>query len=206
MPQDAGPHGRRAGRALLVVDVQNDFCPGGALPVPDGDAVVPVANEYVRLFAAHGYQIYFSRDWHPERTSHFMAQGGPWPPHCVRETHGAAFRAGLLVPSEAHVISKGTDADSDGYSAFQGHDENGRPFAGALARAGVDTLYVAGLATDYCVRSSVLDAAAIGLSTVLLTDAVRGIDDARSDAAVAEMVGRGARLATLADLRQELAP
>lgn len=186
---------------LLVVDVQNDFCEGGALPVPDGDAVVPVLNRYIRRFVDAGRPVYASRDWHPPETKHFTAQGGPWPPHCVRGTDGARFHPDLELPADAVVISAGTGPRDDGYSAFEGDDPNGLAFEASLRERGVHRLFVGGLATDYCVRASVLDARARGLEVVLLTDAVRGIDvnPGDVDRALAEMRAAGARPATLAD-------
>lgn len=194
------------GDALLIVDVQNDFCPGGALPVPEGDRVVPVLNEYIGRFRAEGLPVYASRDWHPERTRHFEAQGGPWPPHCVAGTAGAAFHPDLELPEEAVVVSTGTGPEDDGYSAFEGETEEGVRLAEAMRRAGVRRLFVGGLATDYCVRASVLAAAMAGLDPVLLLDAMRGIDVEPGDQARAldEMLRAGAMTATLETIDLEL--
>jgi nicotinamidase/pyrazinamidase len=104
--------------ALVVVDVQNDFCPGGALGVPEGDRVVPVLDRYAERFAARGAPVFASGDWHPPRTTHFAAWGGPWPPHCVQDTPGAALHAGLVLPASAQIVSKGMGADEDAYSCF----------------------------------------------------------------------------------------
>jgi nicotinamidase/pyrazinamidase len=184
---------------LVLVDVQNDFCPGGSLAVPEGDRVVPVLNGYVQRFLAAGAPIFASRDWHPARTKHFRADGGLWPPHCVQGTPGAAFHAGLTVPAAAVVVSKGMDPDQDAYSAFQGEDPAGRPLAVALAERGVRRLYVGGLATDYCVRATVLDALRQGFEVLVLADAVRAVDGVSGDGdrAIAEMRQAGARLVTL---------
>lgn len=192
--------------ALLVVDVQNDFCPGGALAVPDGDAVVPVLNDYIARFSSRGLPVLASRDWHPPETSHFKPGGGPWPPHCVQDTPGAAFHPDLALPASAAVVTKGTSPTDDGYSAFEATDEEGRPVGDRLRDSGVRTLYVGGLATEYCVRASVLDALRQGLDAVLLLDAVRGIDVKQGDVARAidEMIRAGARTATLATIDQEL--
>ena len=135
--------------ALLLVDVQNDFCPGGALAVPDGDAVVPALNEYIARFAGRSLPILASRDWHPRASSHFKAGGGPWPPHCVQDTSGAAFHPDLALPESATVVTKGTSPTDDGYSAFEATDGQGRGVAEQLREAGVDRLYVGGLATEY---------------------------------------------------------
>ncbi len=110
--------GNRA--ALVIVDVQNDFCPGGALPVPDGDKVVPVLNEYIRIFLEKGAPIYATQDWHPPNHLSFKEQGGIWPPHCVQGTKGAEFHPDLALPGEAAVITKGSDPKEEAYSGFQG--------------------------------------------------------------------------------------
>jgi nicotinamidase/pyrazinamidase len=193
-------------KALLIVDVQNDFCPGGALAVPAGDEVVPLLNEYARKFAAAGHPVFASRDWHPEVTKHFKAQGGPWPPHCVADTPGAAFHPQLKLPRQTSVLTKGTSPTDDGYSAFEAEDESGRALGDVLSKGDVATLYVGGLATEYCVRASVLDGLEHGLDVVVLLDAVRGIDVKEGDVARAldEMMRAGARTATLATIDTEL--
>lgn len=190
-------------QALLIVDVQNDFCPGGALPVPEGDQVVAVLNRYMERLDA---PVFASRDWHPAETSHFKERGGPWPPHCVRDTAGAAFHPQLKLPADAVVVTKGTDPTDDGYSAFEGVDQNGMALGAALEQRGVRRLFVGGLATEYCVRASVLDALKQGLDVVLLTDAIRGIDVKPGDMtrALAEMQAAGARTATLGTIDREL--
>jgi nicotinamidase/pyrazinamidase len=186
-----------AGDGLLLVDVQNDFCPGGALAVPDGDRVVPVLNAYTRAFVAAGRPVFASRDWHPPRSAHFQAGGGPWPPHCVQGTPGAAFHPDLALPPAVTVVSKGSDpADAGGYSAFDATDEAGRTLAERLTAAGVTHLYVGGLATDYCVRASVLDALRAGLRVTVIGDGVRGVEVTPGDSARAllEMRAAGAAL------------
>jgi len=172
-------------RALLVVDVQNDFCPGGALPVAEGDRVVPVINEVAARFAARGEPVFVSRDWHPQDTNHFQDYGGPWPVHCVADTPGAEFHPDLVLPDGAVIVSKGEDPADHGYSAFEGRTPDGTGLGDALDRLGVRTLVVAGLATDYCVKQSVLDAREHGLEVMVLADAVRAVnvqpgDDARA--------------------------
>ncbi|MBD3246694.1 MAG: isochorismatase family protein [Candidatus Omnitrophica bacterium] len=163
--------------ALLIVDVQNDFCPGGALPVPEGDRVIPVLNRYIELFRSQRAPIFASRDWHPSQTSHFKQKGGDWPPHCVAKTAGAQFHPELALPEETIVLSKGTDPGSDGYTAFQGHDSRGRTFEEVLRSRGINILYIGGLATDYCVKFTGLDALKKGFRVILLEDATRGIDE-----------------------------
>lgn len=192
--------------ALLIVDVQRDFCPGGALAVPGGDRIVPVVNRYIERFRDRGLPIYASRDWHPAETRHFRERGGPWPPHCVAETEGAEFHPELALPESAVVVSKGTDPADDGYSAFEAETASGEALEPSLRERGVGRLFVAGLATDYCVRASVLDAAERGLRPVLLLDAIRGIDVEPGDQARAldAMLRAGAHTATLETLDETL--
>ena len=188
--------------ALLIVDVQNDFCPGGALAVPDGDEVVPVLRRLAERFAAAGFPVYASRDWHPVETRHFAAQGGPWPAHCVQGTEGARLHAGLQLPLSALVVTKGTSSDDHGYSAFEGEVAGRGTLADDLRARGVNHLYVGGLATDYCVRASVLDALKRGWPVTVLTDAVRAVDvrPGDGDRALAEMAAGGAALGSSGDL------
>jgi nicotinamidase/pyrazinamidase len=191
--------------ALIVVDVQNDFCAGGSLEVPDGDRVVPVLNAYAARFAAACRPVYASRDWHPERTRHFQAYGGTWPPHCIQGTRGAEFHPDLRLPPGTQVVSTGQDPNEDGYSAFPSTLADGRPLALALREAGVRRLYIGGLATDYCVRATVLDAIAAGFQATLLLDASRGVNLQPHDAeaAIEEMVRAGAATATLERIKAE---
>jgi nicotinamidase/pyrazinamidase len=184
--------------ALLVVDVQNDFCPGGALAVSRGDTVVPALNRMIEWTAKRGGVVYASRDWHAPKASHFKDFGGVWPVHCVQETPGARFHPGLRLPADATVVTKGDRPDSDGYSAFEGHTPTGESFADDLKEKGIGHLYVGGLATDYCVRHSVLDALESGFDVTLLTDAVKGVDVEPGDSAKAleEMRRAGAKFAT----------
>lgn len=195
------------GTALLIVDVQNDFCPGGALAVPDGDRVVPVLDRYIRRVKEAGGMVCASRDWHPAVTMHFETQGGPWPSHCVQGTPGAAFHAGLDLPGDVVIVTKGDNPEDHGYSAFDGALADGRTLADALSAAGVGRILVGGLATDYCVLNSALDARKHGFDTVLLLDAIAGIDLAPGDVARAldRMMRAGVRTATLETVAEELA-
>jgi len=152
-------------KALMIIDVQNDFCPGGALPVPDGDKVVPVINNLMDKFDL----VIASRDWHPEQTVHFEK----WPEHCVRNTQGAEFHPGLNTSKIDRVISKGTGNKDDGYSAFESEELD---LAAFLKEKGVEELYFTGLATEYCVKASALDAVKNGFKTYVISDAIRGID------------------------------
>lgn len=185
--------------ALLVVDVQNDFCAGGALAVPDGDGVVDPINRLLAAHSAAGAAIFATRDWHPVESSHFSDRGGNWPVHCVADTPGAAFHPRLQFPAATVVVSKGQAPDSDGYSAFDGRLPAGESLARALAERDVGRLIVCGLATDYCVRASVLDARARGLDVFVVRDAVAAVDLQSGDGAAAlrEMQASGARLVTL---------
>jgi nicotinamidase/pyrazinamidase len=185
--------------ALVVVDVQNDFCPGGALAVPGGDRVVPVLNRYGERFAARGAAVFASRDWHPAQTTHFAPQGGAWPPHCVQDTAGAALHPALQLPAGAHVVSKGMGADEDAYSCFQARAADGTAFPALLARRGIRRLFLGGLATDYCVKATALDARRAGLDVVVLEDAVAAVDVRPGDGerALAEMTAAGAARARL---------
>lgn len=189
--------------ALLIVDVQNDFCPGGGLPVPEGDRIVPLLNRYIELFRAEGLSIFASRDWHPGNTAHFKEFGGIWPVHCVQGSEGARFHASLNLPPETVVISKGMDPARDDYSAFQGENEEGIPFPVILKEMKISKLYIGGLATDYCVKESVLEGIRHGLAVTLLEDAVRGVDITPGDSerAIAEMFLAGAGRTTLSTIR-----
>jgi nicotinamidase/pyrazinamidase len=193
--------------ALLIVDVQNDFCPGGALAVSDGDRVVPVLNEYARVVRKAGGPVFASRDWHPPDTIHFRAQGGPWPPHCVRDTPGAAFHPDLDLPADTVVITKGDDRRGHGYSAFDGAAPDGRSLAAVLEADGVRRILIGGLATDYCVLTTALDGRKHGFDAVVLLDAVRGIDVREGDVARAidAMMRAGVRTATRETVLAELA-
>ncbi len=185
--------------ALVVVDVQNDFTPGGALAVPDGDRVVPVLNRYIERFAAVKAPVFLTRDWHPEVTKHFKVYGGVWPPHCVQGTKGAEFHPELRLPPDATIVSKGMDPEQDAYSAFHAEDPNGMPFAAALGEQGVQRLFLGGLATDYCVRCTVIDAVREGFQVVVLLDAIGAVDVKPGDGqrAVDEMKAAGALFVTL---------
>jgi len=182
--------------ALVLVDVQNDFCPGGSLAVPDGDKTVPVLNREIERFVAAGRPIVASRDWHPEQTTHFQSGGGPWPVHCVAGHPGAAFHPDLKLPAQAIVVSKGTGATEDAYSAFQARDDAGRDLKRILHERGAKRLVVGGLATDYCVRATVLDALKSGYPVSVLRDGVRGVDVNAGDSARAldEMRAAGATI------------
>jgi nicotinamidase/pyrazinamidase len=193
-------------RALVIVDVQNDFCPGGALAVPDGDKVVPVLNRYAALFERMGLPVYASRDWHPAVSRHFKGYGGQWPPHCVQGTRGAEFHPDMALPEGTEIVSKGMDPEEDAYSAFQAVNDHGTSFADSLRARGIEHLYVGGLATDYCVKATVRDAIEKGFEATVLMDAIRGVEVEPGDSvrALEAMIRAGARVANLRDVEQEL--
>jgi nicotinamidase/pyrazinamidase len=187
--------------AVLVVDVQNDFCPGGALAVPDGEAVIPVLNRLAARAAALGFPVYASRDWHPPDSRHFTANGGAWPPHCVAGTTGARLHPDLDLPPGALIVTKGTGRDEDGYSAFDGTIAGRGTLLADLRARGINHLVIGGLATDYCVRASALDARRHGLAVTLAIDGVRAVDLQPGDAdrALAELRAAGVELRPGAD-------
>jgi nicotinamidase/pyrazinamidase len=181
--------------ALVIIDVQNDFCAGGALAVADGDQVVPALNRYIERFKKSALPIFATRDWHPEKTKHFKAYGGLWPVHCLQGTRGAEFRSDLRLPASAVVVSTGMGADEEGYSGFDGRDERGVTLAELLRACGVERIFVGGLATDYCVKQTVLDGFKQGFKVVLLEDASRAVNLQPGDGAraIEEMVRAGAK-------------
>ncbi len=182
--------------ALLITDMQIDFLPGGALPVAGGDEIIPVINNYIMRFEASQAYIIASRDWHPANHMSFKAQGGPWPPHCIQQTEGAKFSPDLKLPKHTIVISKATDPKHEAYSAFDSTN-----LANELRQLGVRRLFVAGLATDYCVVNTVLDACQLGFEAVVLTDATLGINVKPGDVdrAMDAMIKNGAEQAIEAD-------
>ncbi len=194
-------------KALLIVDVQNDFCPGGALAVPGGDEIIPAVNQYIKLFSKKKLPIFTSRDWHPPVTKHFKKYGGLWPEHCLQNTKGAQFHSQLKLPKSRIVLSKGMNPKRDSYSAFQGFDENGSSFEKILKSNYINEIYIGGLATDYCVKSSVLDALSKGLKVKLLTDAIKGVNLKADDSmhALGEMKRAGAKFVNITLCQAELA-
>ena len=176
---------------MIVVDVQNDFCPGGSLAVARGDEVVAPLNKLMKEFLDRGEPVYKTRDWHLPKAAHFTDYGGTWPVHCVQNTHGAEFHPELLDDPRIHVISKGIDESADGYSGF-----DGTQLAKSLRDEGVEEVWVGGLATDYCVKETVIDARKEGFKVKALADAMRPVninpDDGRK--AVEEMSAAGAEI------------
>ena len=190
------------GDALLVVDVQNDFAdPEGSLSVRGGAEILPVVNREVQAALDAGSTVVFTQDWHPERTPHFLTDGGIWPVHCVRETWGADLHPALHRPADAPVLRKGVDGE-DGYSGFSVRDPGtgeveATGLESLLRDAGVERVLVAGLATDYCVKETVLDARRLGFTAVILRDGVRAVDlqPGDGDRAIERMREAGAEIA-----------
>lgn len=179
----------QTGDALLIVDVQNDFCPGGSLAVEEGDTVVGVLNRWIDAARQQNVPIYASRDWHPAGHVSFTERGGPWPTHCVQETDGAAFHPDLNLPDAATIISKGDDKDRDAYSAFDGTD-----LAEQLRQRNIRRLWVGGLAQDVCVKATVLDGEHEGFDVHVITDATRPVNPRSGRKALQEMARAGATL------------
>jgi nicotinamidase/pyrazinamidase len=183
-------------KALLIVDVQRDFCAGGALAAPNADEILPALNRHIADAQARGIPIYASRDWHPAVTTHFKAYGGEWPPHCVQDSEGARFHPDLALPRDAIIVSKCDDPARPGYSAFDGKTGAGRPLIDDLRARQIDAVAVAGIATDYCVKETVKDALHGGLRVTVLADAIAAINVTPGDAdrALAEMAAAGAKI------------
>ncbi len=207
-----------ANTALIIVDVQNDFCPGGALAVPDGDAIVPTINRLATRFA----NVLLTQDWHPAGHASFASSHagkrpfnivampyGPqvlWPDHCIQATHGAAFHPALDVPHAQMIVRKGYRRDVDSYSGFLEADRaTPTGLAGTLRERGITTIVIAGLATDFCVAWTALDAVRLGLAATVVEDACRGIDAPTVSGgtlakAWSDMTAAGVRRVTSADV------
>ncbi len=173
--------------ALIVVDMQRDFMPGGALPVPEGDKIISKCNEYIKKFKERGALIVATRDWHPENHVSFREQGGPWPKHCVQNTPGAEFVVNL--PRDAIIVSKANREDMEAYSGFEGTN-----LAEILRDKGVKKVYICGVATEYCVKATALDAIKHGFEVYLLGDAIKGITPEDEKKALRELKESGVRL------------
>jgi len=185
--------------ALIIVDVQKDFLPGGSLPVPSGDEVIPVLNDYISLFKTAKAKVFATRDWHPPNHISFKEFGGQWPPHCIQDTEGAEFHPDLKLTENVTVISKAMDPKQESNSGF-----DGTSLEDELKRGAVTRIFVGGLATDYCVKDTVLDGLCLGFIVGLLSDAVRGINVKADDSekAVSAMRIGGAKIATLDDFAE----
>ncbi|MGZ5014013.1 MAG: isochorismatase family protein [Methylobacter sp.] len=186
------------GDALVAIDVQNDFLPGGSLAVPEGDQVIPVLNGYIEQFISRHLPVIATRDWHPPNHCSFIQQGGPWPAHCVVDSKGAEFASALHLPVAVKVFSKATEADQENYS-----DLANPAFKEQLDEMKVRRLFIGGLATEYCVLNTVRDALSHHYQVFLLIDAIRAINVRPQDGekAINEMIEKGAKLITLSMIR-----
>jgi len=175
--------------ALLIADIQNDFLPGGALGIRDGEEILPILENYIRRFHARSLPVFLTRDWHPSDHCSFVSQGGLWPMHCVAGSPGSLPPPSFAVPSSAVIIYKAIDRDQEAYSAFQNTTLDRH-----LRALNVQRLFVGGLATDYCVLGSVKDARAIGYDVYLLMDGIKAVNLQPHDGrrAEEEMIGLGA--------------
>lgn len=180
--------------ALILVDLQNDFLEGGALGAPNSNSILSAVNRYVTLFEDEQLPIIATRDWHPPNHISFIMRGGKWPPHCIMGTHGAEFPKELKLPRQARIVSKASDPERDAYSGFDGTDLNE-----GLNSLNVRDLFICGIATEYCVKSTVMDALRNGFRTVLLVDAVAAINNSDGEEAIREMQRNGCKLASLQD-------
>ncbi len=183
--------------ALIIVDVQVDFCEGGSLPVKGCSSIIPKINEYIKIFVNAGAIIVASRDWHPENHISFTSRGGPWPPHCVKGSKGAEFHPDLKLPEKVVIISKATEPDQEAYSAFENTSLHY-----VLTVRKVRRVFICGIATDYCVKATALDALKLGYETVILTDAIAGVNKQTSDEALTQLLREGAILVTKDDITQ----
>lgn len=183
--------GLHSGDALLAVDVQRDFLPGGSMPVLGGNRVIPALNAYVATFVAHELPVFFTRDWHPESHCSFRQNGGRWPAHCVQGTLGAEWPAQLHVPDQVRIVSKATDAATEAYSGFWG-----TALLALLRGLKVRRVFIGGLATDYCVHDTAMDARKYGFEVVLLADAIAAVNAQPGDAtrAIRTMLEQGVTL------------
>lgn len=189
-------------KALLVTDVQNDFCPGGSLAVSGCPEIIPALNNYIKLFLSKGLMVFASRDWHPKKTNHFKAFGGKWPPHCIERTKGAKFHPALKLGKNVVILSKGMDPKKDSYSVFDAFDSDSKSFPEILNEFSVKELYVGGLATDYCIRQTTIDALINGFRVWVLIDAIRGINPFDSEIAVKTMMSKGAEIAIFEEVEE----
>ena len=172
--------------ALLIIDVQVDFCPGGNLPIEDGHEVVKIINPLIHLAQKNGAHIFLSRDFHPRLHPSFKENGGQWPTHCVQDTPGAKFHPELIIPDNLVIVSKGTRFDKDQYSAF---DDTGLHMG--LKKLNIKRVVIAGLALDVCVKETALDSVKYGFKTVLIKDGTRALTQASGDKAISLMQQKG---------------
>ncbi len=177
--------------ALLIVDMQNDFMPGGVLEVRDSDKIIPIINRCIKKFNLKGAKVFATRDWHPEGHISFKERGGPWPKHCVQNTKGAELHKDLERVDE--IISKAMDRDKEAYSGFEGTD-----LADRLKANNIKDVFISGVATDYCVKNTAIDAIKHGFNVYLIRDAVKGIGD--EERAIKEMQSNGVKVITSSEI------
>ncbi len=182
--------------ALVVVDVQRDFMPGGALPVPKGDLVIGPINTLIARFKIKGLPVIFTRDWHPPDHISFQERGGPWPPHCIKNTKGAEFHPDMEIPEGAIIVSKATERDKEAYSGFQGTNLND-----ILREKGIKRIFLGGVATEYCVKATVLDALNLGYEVIVVEEAIKGISEDEEVKARDSMLDEGSIFAALSEIK-----
>ncbi|GJL54743.1 MAG: nicotinamidase [Nitrospirales bacterium] len=187
--------------ALILIHLQNDFFPGGTLAVTNSDQILPYVNHYIAFFQHHGAAIMATRDWHPPNHCSFQEQGGPWPSHCIQGSRGAQFHADLHLPTGSLIISGATNPPKEVHSGF-----DGTSLADYLEDREATTIYVVGLATEFWVKQTVLDGIKLGLRTVVLEDAIRGVNVQPNDSehALQEMAEAGAIRATASNIGMQL--
>jgi nicotinamidase/pyrazinamidase len=185
--------------ALIIVDVQNDFCPGGSLAVNGGDAVASRLSSLALQFSLKGARVFATQDWHPQNHSSFEANGGPWPPHCVIGSRGAEFHANLHLPTGTSIVRKGSNPEVDAYSGFLDSDLEAQ-----LRSAEVKRVFVGGLATDYCILNTVLDARSHGFDVVLVEDGIAAVNVEPDDGekAIQNMKAAGVTSATIVEFER----
>lgn len=183
--------------ALIIVDMQNDFMPGGALPVENALTTIPIINRYIKMFEDSNAVIVATRDWHPPNHISFNIRGGPWPPHCIQNTKGAEFHPLLELPSNTIVVSKAVDEDKEAYSGF-----DSTRLGSLLSSRGVKRVFICGVATEYCVKATAIDAIRLGFQTYILVDAIKGIDKIQSEKTIDELLDYGAIMLEMKDLKR----
>lgn len=188
--------------ALLVIDVQNDFCPGGSLAIEQGDKVVGPLNRIIDAFSSKGLPVLFTRDWHPQNHVSFLTRGGRWPPHCMQGTQGARLHPRLKVPRASIVVDKGDNSEKEAYSGFQGTG-----LETILRALDVDEVFLGGIATEYCVKETAFDALRRGFRTSVMEDCVRAVEARKGDGrrALEQVEKHGATLTTSGRVAERLA-
>ena len=174
--------------ALIIIDPQNDFFEGGSLSVPNSLTIIPAINQWIRVATNKDIPIIVTRDWHPANHCSFKAQGGPWPAHCVQHTEGAAFHPDLDIPENIIIVSKADTADKDAYSGFAGKLTDNSTIAAFCQKSNIERVAICGLALDYCVKATALDAAKCGLDVIISLEATKGITEESSKEVIDELI------------------